>query len=141
MESSDPREDTDPEELRNIMIIYEHAFYFRAICKAKSIRGGAKLLSVTPRNVFSHIQWMQCLTGEKLLQDVLPGQPMRLSDFGNELWGDMKQDFENAVKKLNKNKMDGVVDRSFTDVIKEPYFTYKFQKNKVPKSSSQTSQE
>lgn len=50
---------------------------------------------------------------------------MKLSEFGNDLWEEMKKNFECAVRKLNTNKMDGVVGYSFTEVIKSPYDTYK----------------
>ena len=138
MRSNEVREDTEATELRDLMVIYEHAFYFRAVCTANSIRGAAKLLGTTTRSVFNHIQWMQCLTGKKLLQDVAPGQTMKLSEFGNELWEEMQQNFENAVRKLNKNKMDGVVGYSFTEVIKAPYHTYKPPKNPEPSTDARS---
>lgn len=144
MQSNEVRkDDIEAKELRNLMIIYEHAFYFLAVCTTKSIGGAAELMGETARSVLNHMKWMQCLTGKKLLQDVAPGQTMKLSEFGDELWKEMEQNFANAVKKLNKNKMDGVIGEKFTQVIKAPFDTYKPPKpsgsnEKDRKSSDQT---
>ncbi len=115
----------DLSELISLNEIANHAQYFLAVCVTGSIGGGAAILNATPRTVLNHIKWLQCLTGEKLLQNVLPGQTMKLSVRGKILANELRRDFLIAVKSLNSNKMDDVVGNRFMKVIKYPYWSYK----------------
>lgn len=115
----------DEHELPNIHEITDHAFYFYAACRKKSIGGGAKLIGSTPRSMLNHIKWLQCLTGKKLLEEVEPGRTMQLSKAGKKLCKQIMEDFHTAVKNLNASKMDGVLGNSFVEVIKNPYWSYR----------------
>lgn len=49
---------------------------------------------------------------------------MQLSAFGEELKKDVTENVEEAAKKLNKNKMDGVINGTYTTIIQFPHTTY-----------------
>lgn len=124
MRSTDVQEPKDLEEDINVNAIHKHLLYFRAVCSANSIGGAAQLMRSARRTVLNHLKWIECLTGEKLLKKVRPGQTMQLSAFGEELKKDVTENVEEAAKKLNKNKMDGVINGTYTTIIQFPHTTY-----------------
>lgn len=125
MRSGNVQEPKDIGDHADLREIYEHAFFLRTLYLTRSMGGAARALKVVPRSVFNHIQWMECLTGEKLLEDVAPGQTAQLTTFGEELGERLVDAYHKTALWLNRNKMDKVTGATFTEVIKQHYSTYR----------------
>lgn len=114
----------DPRTLSSRREISDHAYCFYAVFLGKSIKGGAELLGIDKKSIYNHLKWMEHLTGKDLLEDAAVGQSARLTTFGRELGERLHNDFDGAVDWLNENKRDGVVGKSFIELIKTPSKTF-----------------
>lgn len=119
-----------PDEIRERVMLHEisnHAHYFMAACLMQSIGGGAQLLNTTPKSVCNHIKWLERLVGGRLLQDLLPGQTMKLTSNGKKLMEELHANFTEALTKLKAEGKVEVVGKSFVEVIKSPIDSFKPQ--------------